>query len=635
MKSRSRFNADISSIFYSAFFHIIIFQMIIIFSPLQAWGGQGGKQASFYNYNYNYNYNYQEVLVRYRSEASLSDIGNTYKTLGLNELTYSPYSGFRRVRVPSSASVYTVSASLNQNPLVDLAEPNYIRTANFIPNDPLYSYQWHLNNPMMQQTWDQSLGSNIIVAVFDTGISYRNSAEYALAPDLAETNFIPGYDFVNDDPYPDDDNRHGTHTAGIISQSTNNLLGAAGVAPDCILMPVKVLDETGSGSVADIVDAVYFAVNNGVQIINMSYGFVTSPSASEEEAIDYAVSQGIAIICSAGNESTSEPHYPSSYESTICVTASRYDHSFADSYSNYGPDVDICAPGGDLDEDLNGDGNPDGIYQQTHNGTDFKNFDFYFAEGTSCSAAFVSGVAALILSRAARPLTPLELREILQDTATDLGEPGWDQFYGWGLINPLTAVQTAVTYSTASTFGIRIGSQSINTFNSPFNYIYQSSNTPTNLNINNTRTQGTASSYQANAGFVTNASQIGQGIQSLNTQLSASYAPTGSIFQNNWTYFNPSISLNPISTNSLLFNPYFLPGLFIPQNYFLSPQQSTASNIFPQSSSGSYQLESNFAGSSLPIYSSQVWNNQTIASSLIPSLSNALFLGNLYPFALF
>jgi hypothetical protein len=403
-------------------------------------------------------------------------------------------------------------------------------------------------------------------------------------------------------------------------------------------MPVKVLDDTGSGSVADIVDAIYFAVNNGVQIINMSYGFVTSPSASEEEAIDYAVSQGIAIICSAGNESTSEPHYPSSYESTICVTASRYDHSFADSYSNYGPDVDICAPGGDLDEDLNGDGNPDGIYQQTHNGIDFKNFDFYFAEGTSCSAAFVSGVAALILSRAARPLTPLELREILQDTATDLGEPGWDQFYGWGLINPLTAVQAAATYTTASSFGIKIGSQPINTLNSLFNNLYQTSTTPTNLNINPARVQNsaTASSYQANAGFLTNTSQIGQSIQSLSTtQLNGSYAPTGSIFQNNWTYFNPSINLNPIGSNSLLSNPYFLASLFIPQNYFFSPQQSTATNIFPQSSSGSYQLESTIAGSSLPVYNSQVWNNQTIASSIVPSLTNGLFLGSFYPLRLF
>ena len=220
MKSRSGFNADTFFIFRSAFFQIIIFQIIMILLPLWARGNQGGMKSTSYNqstsYNYNYNYNYQEVLVRYRSEATLSDIGNSYQTLGLNEVTYSPYSGLRRVRVPSSASVYSVSASLNQNPLVDFAEPNYVRRVNYIPNDPLYSYQWHLNNPMMQQTWDQSLGDSIIVAVFDTGIAYRNAAEYAIAPDLAETSFIPGYDFVNDDPYPDDDNRHGTHTAGLM-----------------------------------------------------------------------------------------------------------------------------------------------------------------------------------------------------------------------------------------------------------------------------------------------------------------------------------------------------------------------------------------------------------------------------------
>jgi hypothetical protein len=373
----------------------------------------------------------------------------------------------------------------------------------------------------------------------------------------------------------------------------------------------------------------------------MSYGFVTSPSASEEEAIDYAVSEGITIICSAGNESTSEPHYPSSYESTICVTASRYDHSFADAYSNFGPDVDICAPGGDLDEDLNGDGDPDGIYQQTHNGVDYKDFDFYFAEGTSCSAAFVSGVAALVLSRAANPLSPFELREILQNTATDLGDPGWDQFYGWGLINPLAAVQAAVTYSTASSFGIRIGSQAINAFNTPFNYIYQSSRPPTNLNVNSAPVQDTASSYQANAGFVTNASQIGQSIQPFNTQLSGLYGPlgalvqnTGSYVQNNWPYINPFINQNPIG-NNLLSNPYFLASLFIPQSYSSPAQQSTASNIFPQSSSGSYQIESTIARSPLSIYSSQAFNNQAFTASIIPSFSNALFPGSFYAFRLF
>lgn len=400
----------------------------------------------------------REVLVQYRPGASFTEIVNTYNNLGLNEVAFSPFSGFRRVRVPANLSVYTVAATLSQNPTVAYAEPNYLRAVHFTPNDPLYGYQWHLNNPMMEMTWDLSIGSNVIVAVLDTGVAYRTGGGYAQAPDLAGTSFIPGYDFINDDDYPDDDNRHGTHITGTIAQTTNNLYGVAGVAPGCIIMPVKVLDETGYGDVAAIADGIYYAVNNGAQVINMSLGGTRSgkgprnKSAAEEEAINYAVSQGVTVVCSAGNESTDLPSYPASYDATISVTATTYDQTFAETYSNFGPDIDICAPGGDLDEDLNNDEEPDGIYQQTHDGSNYKSFDFYFAEGTSSAAAFVTGVVALVLGYAGQPLTPAEIREILHSTAIDLGDPGWDPYYGWGLVNPLAAVQAALPLTAEGLF---------------------------------------------------------------------------------------------------------------------------------------------------------------------------------------
>ena len=589
MEYRSRFGVVCVWICFASVFMIICSQAFFFTASVWAWGRNVGMPQATYTY--------QEVLVRYRTEASSTDIGTTYTRLGLNEVSVSPYNGFRRVRVPINTSVYQVSSNLNQNPLVDFAEPNYIRTANFVPNDPLYQYQWHLNNPMMQQTWDQSVGSNVIVAVFDTGIAHRNGGGYALAPDLAETGFIPGYDFVNDDPYPDDDNRHGTHIAGVIAQSTNNLYGGSGVAPDCILMPVKVLDDTGAGSVADIVDAIYFAVNNGAQILNMSYGFVTSPSASEEEAVNYAVSQGVTIICSGGNEATNEAHYPSSYGATICVTATRYDLSFADTYSNFGPDVDVCGPGGDLKEDINNDGYPDGIYQQTHSGTDFKDFDFYFAEGTSCAAAFVSGVTALVIARAGRTLSPAEVRQILQTTATDLGDPGWDQFFGWGLVNPLAAVQAAVSYTTASTFGPRTGIPAINPINFP-TYNYQSSVPSVGLSVNPI---SEGSIYQTNAGFVTAAQPVNQNIRTLTTPFSSGYASSGNIIQNNWSPIIPSSLGNLLSP----FSPYQT--LFLSQNLFAAPQQSVAYNGYNTNTSGGYQIESTI-GSGYGAYPSLSWN---------------------------
>ncbi|MGA1869222.1 MAG: S8 family serine peptidase [bacterium] len=397
-----------------------------------------------------------EIIVHYTIGANYAQIVQLYEKLGLMEIGASPYSGARKVIVPIGINVLDVIKVLNQSPLIALAEPNLIRYANYIPNDPLYKYQWHLNNPAVQQAWDLSNGKDVIVAIFDSGIAYRTGDGYTQAPDLSGTIFYPSWDFVNEDPFPDDDYRHGTHIAGIISQSTQNNIGGAGLAFGCTLMPVKVLDSTGAGEVTDIVDAVYYAVNNGAHIINMSYGSTTSPSVAEEEAINYAVAQGVTVICSAGNEATNEPHYPSSYPATICVTASRYDQTFAESYSNYGPDVDICAPGGDLRVDLTGDGNPDGIYQQTHNGIDFNTFKYYYAEGTSCAAAYVTGVTALMMSASGRHLTPEEVRFILQNTALDLGDPGFDIWYGAGVVNIIAAVEEAITgeIATISSLGL-------------------------------------------------------------------------------------------------------------------------------------------------------------------------------------
>lgn len=522
---------------------------------------------------------FQEVLVQYRPEATFSDIVNTYKNLGLNEVSYSPYNGFRRVSVPANISVDIAAANLNLNPIVAYAEPNYLRAVHFTPNDPLYNYQWHLNNPMMERTWDLSIGANVIVAILDSGVAYRTGEGYVQAPDLADTIFIPGYDFINDDPYPDDDNRHGTHIAGTIAQSTNNLYGGAGVAPGCTIMPVKVLDETGYGGVASIVDGIYYAVNNGAQIINMSLGGNRPPgkgaskkSAAEEEAINYAVSQGVTVICSAGNESSDLPSYPASYEATISVTATKYDLSFASSYSNFGSSVDVCAPGGDLNEDLNGDDYPDGIYQQTHDGVDYASFDYYFAEGTSSASAFVSGVAALIVAYANYPITPDEVREILHSTAIDLGDPGWDQYYGWGLVNPLEAVQAAVTPSIEGYF-LPYTSNSL--LNQPIGYIRNT--LPVSADpINRV-------SFQANANFLTPGQTRITNNQPLFLQGISPYQS-----QNNfWPVTNRIIS--PL-VNSLFVSPYNLwPYPFSNSTYPLT-QTSFGNNSYV-GSSGGYRTE--------------------------------------------
>ncbi|MGA1868939.1 MAG: S8 family peptidase [bacterium] len=502
-------------------------------------------------------YIFQEVLVRYQPQTTYAEVMNIYTTLKLKEIAYSPYNNTIRLRIPFNVSVPEVATILNQHSVVAFAEPNYLRTINFIPNDPLFCYQWHLNNPNIEQTWDLSLGTNVVVAILDTGIAYRNGDGYAQAPDLKETIFMPGYDFVNDDPYPDDDNRHGTHIAGIIAQSTNNLYGGAGIAPGCTIMPIKVLDETGFGDVADIVDGIYFAVNNGAHIINMSLGAArinrgrrNNRSTSEEEAINYAVSQGVTVICSAGNEASNVENYPASYEATISVTASKYDQSFASSYSSYGPNVDICAPGGDINEDINGDGYSDGIYQQTHDGIDYMAFDFYSAEGTSASAAFVSGVSALILAAAGKPLTPMDVREILQTTAIDLGDPGWDQFYGWGLVNPLAAVQASMIYAAESHFLPSLLYNGIQLLSAPSNILIN----PINLPINTTN----QNSYHTNAGFAPLTPRI-----TLNEQ---AFPPQVRISSQTQNYIWPELLTDGLLLYPLIWRLLFDPYIFLQNN---------------------------------------------------------------------
>jgi serine protease len=162
----------------------------------------------------------------------------------------------------------------------EFIEPNYVYSASEFPNDPEYSKQWNLRSINVESAWDETKGSGVTVAVIDTGISP--------VPDLKDTKFVKGYDFVNDRIEAYDDAGHGTHVAGTIAQSTNNGYGVAGVAYEASLMPLKVLAASGGGTVADIAEAIRYAADNGADVINMSLG---GPGESKlmEEAIDYAL----------------------------------------------------------------------------------------------------------------------------------------------------------------------------------------------------------------------------------------------------------------------------------------------------------------------------------------------------------
>ena len=389
-----------------------------------------------------------ELIVKFKRDASDSDIEKLNQLFGAVRLYKGRNARFDVLKLQQGSTVAETIEKYKKNPNVEYAEPNYIAHTLFVPNDPYYSYQWHLYNAQYgginaQNAWDISKGAGVVVAVVDTGVAYENYCDskcYYKASDLAGTAFVPGYDFVNNDDHPNDDNSHGTHVAGTIAQTTNNNVGVAGVAHNAKIMPVKVLDKSGSGFHSWIADGVKYAADNGAKVISLSLG---GPSSNTmKDAIAYAHSKGVIIIAAAGNDGLGGPaSYPAAYDDyVIAVAATRFDEARS-YYSTTGSYVDISAPGGDTSVDQNGDGYGDGVLQQTFNPNtqNTGSFGYWFFQGTSMATPHVSGVAALLIANGVTNSS--KVREAMEKTAEDKGNPGWDSEYGWGIVDAHAALQ--------------------------------------------------------------------------------------------------------------------------------------------------------------------------------------------------
>jgi len=398
-----------------------------------------------------------EFLVKFRPDVSEKTIDALNSTHGVSTIYMSPYAGFRRLSTPEGGAVADLVEIYQANANVEYAEAHYIAYALNTPNDELYPRQWHLSNTSygginVESAWDISTGLGVVIAILDTGIAYENYSEknqagsnssYQQAPDLAGTFFVAGYDFVNNDEHPNDDSAsgHGTHTAGTVAQNTNNSIGTAGVAFNAYLMPVKVLNNSGAGTYADIAEGIIWATENGAHVINLGFGG-SEPSMALEEAIAYSYNRGVTLIAAAGNDGIGGVVYPAAYDDyVIAVGATRYDETLAN-YSNFGLNLDVVAPGGDLNIDQNGDSFRDGILQQAYKVDGFGtiNWGYSFAEGTSMAAAHVSGVAALLIANG-NAVSPDEVRQALESTAEDKDTTGWDIRYGWGIVDAFAALQ--------------------------------------------------------------------------------------------------------------------------------------------------------------------------------------------------
>ncbi len=359
-----------------------------------------------------------------------------------------------RIKVLQGIGVDEVVAALQASPLVETASPDFIYRAVMMPNDPNFSYQWHLDNSVyggihMKEAWDLETGDpSVVVAVVDTGVAYEDYGDYRRAPDLAGTSFVAGYDFANGDSHPNDDNCHGTHVTGTIAQSTNNNTGVAGVAFGCSVMPVKVLDSDGAGSLFDIAQGIIYAADNGADVINLSLG-ASSDYGVMLQAVAYAYNKGVTVVCASGNNN-GPLLYPAAYDDyCIAVGATRYDETRA-SYSNYGSSLDLVAPGGDVSVDQNGDNYGDGVLQQTFNPDtqDPSDFAYWFFQGTSMATPHVAGVAALLISKSGAS-DPDYIRDVLEVSAEDKGASGRDNYYGYGLVDAAAALRALSPVITA------------------------------------------------------------------------------------------------------------------------------------------------------------------------------------------
>ncbi len=366
---------------------------------------------------------------------------------GLAVIEQVPSLGAVIVAVPAGEEA-AVARQLRREPAVRYVEPDFLARAfdlRAVPDDPYYAAeQWNLPQINAPAAWDLTTGLvTITIAIVDSGVDLSH-------PDLAD-KIVPGYDFVNEDILAQDDDGHGTHVAGIAAAATNNALGIAGVAWGARIMPVKVLDDVGSGSYSDVAAGITWAADHGARIINLSLG---GPGSSQllQEAVDYAYGLGALVVAAAGNDylAGSPVNYPAACDNVVGVAATNDQDDHA-SYSSAGSWVDIAAPGGDPA----GASDTDprhwimSTYWRAGQAQTFEVSEtskvspavalYERNAGTSMASPHVAGLAALVWSRHLG-WTPDQVAWAIESTARDRGAAGRDDRFGWGRIDAHAAV---------------------------------------------------------------------------------------------------------------------------------------------------------------------------------------------------
>jgi len=332
---------------------------------------------------------------------------------GAREEREIPGSGVRVVELAAGTDEEAFLKALQQEPDVEFAElDELIPPAEMTPNDPSYGSQWHL--PMIQTpaAWSTTSGTpNVTIAIIDTGVD-------PIHPDL-QSKLVPGWNFYDNNADSSDVYGHGTAVAGTAAASSNNGLGVASVAWGCQIMPIRISDPSGFGSLSAMANALTWAADHGARVANISYQ--VTESSTVQSAAQYFQSKGGVVTIAAGNDASFATASDNPYVLTVGATTSA---DALAAFSTRGNNLDIAAPGLSI--------------QTTSRGSGYSSWS-----GTSFSAPIAAGVAALVIS--ANPvLRGAQVQNVLKQSADDLGSTGWDSSYGWGRLNAARAVDLAM-----------------------------------------------------------------------------------------------------------------------------------------------------------------------------------------------
>ncbi len=376
------------------------------------------------------------VIVKFRPGLAARSVGPLLEAYGSSTIASVPGVALRVVAVPKGVTAAGFISALNRNPDVAVARLDPITRIAVRPNDKYFGDQYALSNsgqvlddlPDRPQGkagadisatggWGQTKGSSgVIIAILDTGVELTH-------PDIKNKIVSPGKDFINNDNDASDDHWHGTHVAGIAAAETNNELGIAGVGWDCAVLPGKVMAASGEGDYGALILGIYWAVDQGVGIINLSLGG-DARDTDLLAALRYANEHNVVVVAAAGNDA-GPVLYPAAYDDyCLAVAATDYNDARA-AFSNIGPEVDVAAPGVDILS----------LYPTWDTPAGFA--PYVYANGTSMATPHVSGLAALL--KTLKPwLTVGEIMNIIRYSADDVNAdafPGRDNYIGFGRIN--------------------------------------------------------------------------------------------------------------------------------------------------------------------------------------------------------